>query len=74
MIEWKNAIIEIKNSIERFNSRYEFMKERKSELEIDSMQAKNKEKKRIKENEQPQRNIGHQQAHQHMHNGSPRKS
>lgn len=53
MIEWKNAIIEIKNSIERFNSRYEFMKERKSELEIDSMQAKNKEKKRIKENEQP---------------------
>ena len=48
MIEWKGKTTEIKNSIDRFNSRFEFIEERKGELETEKQKPckpKNMEKK-----------------------------
>lgn len=72
-MEIKSIITEMKNSLEKFNSKFNM-----AEGRIRTWRWINKNYlcwriERILENEQFQRPLGHHQPFQHTHNGSPRK-
>lgn len=67
----------MKNSLETFNSRFEYTEDRIAKLEdrsIDSIQSeKEKEKKTKKKLNKPQGRVRYHQAYQHVHNASLRR-
>lgn len=76
-MESKTPNIEVKNSLEVLNSRFELAEERIGELEartIEIIQSEEQKEKRMKKNKQRCRNpLEHYQVHQHTHNGTPRR-
>ena len=76
ILELKNTMTEIKNSLKGLISRFDLAKERFSRLEhstVEIIQTKEQRGKKMKKNEQSQKNVGHHPAHQHICNWITRR-